>query len=395
MADYQNVDEKCDFLELGGEGPKALVRLLAARPSWREDKLEQAYYKETNPTFRSGRSNFRHLIVELLEHGLIKETSKKAGFRFQLNDTVWSQDAKLFEALNVLVHFYHENPQEKLRTDANLNTFLKRVTGRLDGTRYSELGWAATYPIAGFIASKLRDFSKDKSLRRFAFAKRSPDRIRAAATVKEGATKKAELDLFSQRRSSSAPQKFQAQQAAQEAQTPQPLAPALPEDEATSIIPAPQTGPADETPPGLPEGTMRILHPETFWPTVENILKSSMLRPAIFADRNALIVEMHVTAARTQRVMIGIVKKAAKTHFVIFSLCGAIEEGIDPVAVYESAGLDPSGVHPHALVIDGERFIGVVSYLPLAKDAPFYETISEAGMLADRLEAEFWQVDVY
>lgn len=395
MTDYQDLTEKCDFLELGGEGPKALLGLLTERPSWREDKLEEAYYKATNATFRSGRSNFRHLIVELLEYGLVKETEAKTGYRFQLNETVWRQDAKLFEALNVLVHFYHENPQEKLRVDANLNTFLKRVTGRLEGTRYGDRSWAATYPVAGFIASKLRDFSKDTSLQRFSFAKRSPDRIRAATRIKDSSARKAERDLFSQRRVSSSQTEPDPQPAPQKASAPPPVAPSPPEGKGTSILSSPQTGSASDTPPGLPEGAVKILDPEDFWPLVEDLLKSKMLRPAIFADRNALIVEMHVTAARTQRIMISIVKKAAKSHFLVFSLCGVIEDGIDLVAVFESAGLNPSGVHPHVLIIDGQCFIGVVGYLPLDRAAPFYETISSAGKLADRLEAEFWQVDAY
>ena len=73
MSAFQDLEQKCVDLGLSAAGPKALISLLAERASWREDKLEEAYYKETNVTFKVGPSNFRTLILRLLEYGLAKE----------------------------------------------------------------------------------------------------------------------------------------------------------------------------------------------------------------------------------------------------------------------------------------------------------------------------------
>ena len=56
MSAFQDLEQKCVDLGLSAAGPKALISLLAERASWREDKLEEAYYKETNVTFKVGPS---------------------------------------------------------------------------------------------------------------------------------------------------------------------------------------------------------------------------------------------------------------------------------------------------------------------------------------------------
>ena len=389
MTEIINLANKCEYLDLGGDGPRALVSLLGERPAWREDKLETAYYKATSPTFRTGKSNFRYLILELLEYGLIKEVKGKTGYRFLLNKTVWGQDVDLFQALNVLVHFYHENNENKLRSNVNLNTFLKRVVGRLSETKYRDINWSVTYPIAGFLVSKLRDFSEDTSIKKFGFAKRTPEQIKAASIPIKKKGRTVQKDLFIKSKKTPTKKAMPVR-----SEPPKPSTPPVQKQNETTLI-RPQVGPKTDTPMGLPAGILTILNPEEFWPPIEKAMQADMLRPTIFADRNAMIIDTHITASRTQRTIIGVVKKLVKEYLIVFSLSGAVDKEIDLETVFGSTDLDPSGVHPRLLNIDGEVMVGVVGYLPLQSDVTFYETVSAVGKLADQLEAEFWQVDVF
>ena len=63
MPEIIEIEEKLKNLEWGGNGPRTLITLLSNRSSWREDKLEEAYYREVGPNFRASGSNFRNLII--------------------------------------------------------------------------------------------------------------------------------------------------------------------------------------------------------------------------------------------------------------------------------------------------------------------------------------------
>ena len=391
MPSIRDLDAKCEHLDLGGAGPKALVELLAERPSWREDKLEAAYYQATNPTFRTGHSNFRTLIIQMLEHGLVREKDAESGYRFALNKSVWEQDVKLFEALNVLVYFFHENPQNRLRADCNLNTFLRRVVGKLANTPFGQLHHTLTYPIAGTIASRLRNFSVDESIQRFRFAKRSPEQIKA----RRGPTP--QPNLFKSLDKCKAPQK--PLPVTQVAPTP----PSGPTDSSArgspkhpvAHKPEPATGPSDDPPLGLPYGCVKVLEPAAVWQPVIDKLRREMLTASPFADRHALIIDMHVTSSRRQRVMIAMMKYRARCHLLAFSLCGPVNGDIDMAGLLAAVDIDPTGVHPALLHIDGERFIGVVLVMPFVVEQDFYDRVSAVAKLADKLEASFWGVDEY
>lgn len=391
MPSMRDLDTKCEHLDLGGAGPKALVQLLAMRRSWREDKLEDAYYQATNPTFRTGHSNFRTLIVQFLEHGLVREKETETGYRFSLNKGVWEQDVKLFEVLNVLVYFFHENPGNRLRADCNLNTFLQRVVAKLQDTQYGNLHHTITYPIAGTIVSRLRDFSEDESIQRFRFAKRKPKQIKAG----RGQAPQPTLFPLRGKRSVSRdrPPAPPASSAAP-SELPRPSTPPPPEQSST-LRPEPYTGPLNDPPMGLPYGCVKVLEPTIVWQPIIDKLQREMLTASPFADRHALITEMHVTTSRRQRVMIAVMKHLARCHLLAFSLCGVVNAEIDIVGLLAAVDIDPSGAHPALLRIDGERFIGVVLTMPFAAEQDFYDRVSAVGRLADKLEASFWGVDEY
>ncbi len=391
MSSFRDLYEKCEKLDLGGVGPKTLIELLAQRRSWREDKLEAAYYKATSPTFRTGHSNFRTLIVQFLEHGLIREREAETGYRFALNSNVWEQDVKLFEALNVLVYFFHSNSEHRLRVDCNLNTFLRRVVGKLENTPFANLHYSVTYPIAGTIVSRLRDFSGDESIQRFRFATRTADQIKA------GRRPSSQPTLFQPQGQRAQPRDRHPAIRAQSATPDKPTSPISPPPSDQSAVrgPEPETGPSNDPPPGLPYGCVKVLEPTTVWQPVIDKLNREMLRASPFADRNALIMEMHVTSTRRQRVMIAVMKRRARCHLLVFSLCGVVGEEVDLVGLLAAVDIDPSGAHPALLRIDGERVIGVVLTMPFSPEQDFFGPISTVGKLADHLEASFWGVDEY
>ncbi|MDC0206409.1 hypothetical protein OAL04_04145 [Nitrospinae bacterium] len=357
-----------------------MIALLNKQASWRADKLEVEYYKQTNPTFKSGPSNVRNLMIRFLKFGLAKEKKGKTGYRLSLNKSVWSQDEALFEAISRITLFFHENPKNKLRNNTCLKTFLKRVKDKLAVTRFASLSRTNIHPITSFIISDKRDFEGDESHKLYPYVERSPDEIAKSFSASNKNIQGKQANLFT-------PTKKQENKDTNKG--------TIKKISLANSFINPVAGLRGDTPNGLPEGAARILNPKDFWPKVQEVIRKDNLNPSIYADQNALILELHISATRKQRIIIGIIQNLQKFDFLIFSLCGVIDQSINIAGVFKRAGLSSNGAHPQVLIIDGTPFVGVLAYQPLSLDVPFYEIVHTTGTLADKLEAEFWNDDIY
>tara|TARA_Y100001934_G_scaffold256523_1_gene324613 strand:+ start:2014 stop:3216 length:1203 start_codon:yes stop_codon:yes gene_type:complete len=400
MPEIIEIEEKLKNLEWGGNGPLALITLLSNRRSWREDKLEEAYYREVGPNFRASGSNFRKIIIEFLRFGLIKETKKQTGYRFSLNRNIWEIDTRLFKAINIISKRFND-PQyeERIRNGTKLKTYIKKIRSILNNSNdFSDYTHQKITPIAATISYKIRDFSDDQSVPSFVFSKRTPDELRQRTEARQPAVPRMPAAPSPRPiQPDSEPQTLfsvNAEETILETTVASQNPPDTNENTADPI--QPEFGPSHDQPDGLPRGCQRILNPTEFWPQVIDKARTDGFPHAeLYGDRSAIVINRQTKLTRSQKVFISLFRKKGNNFFLFLSLCGLASDNISVNAILKNIPIDQNDLTVRILTVENEDFVCVTKIAPFSLENSLYDLITPVSNYADNLEKEFWGVDEY